>query len=173
MKQKLGLAIALLSKPDFLILDEPINGLDPIAIVEFRDLLIKLNKEHGITILISSHILNELYQVANRFGIINEGNLIKELSKDEFEEITKQFIHIQVDSTQNACVVLGRLNISNFKVVSNNEINIYETDLDQSIINEELVKSEIKVFSIYKEGMDIEEYFKSLISGNKKGGKLC
>ncbi len=173
MKQKLGLAIALLSKPDFLILDEPINGLDPIAIVEFRDLLIKLNKEHGITILISSHILNELYQVANRFGIINEGNLIKELSKGEFEDITKQFIHIQVDSTQNACVVLKRLNISNFKVVSDNEINIYDTDLDQSILNGELAKSEIKVFSIYKEGMDIEEYFKALISGNQKGGKLC
>lgn len=173
MKQKLGLAIALLSKPDFLILDEPINGLDPIAIVEFREVLIKLNKEHGITILISSHILNELYQVANRFGIINEGNLIKELSKGEFEDITKQFIHIQVDSTQNACVVLKRLNISNFKVVSDNEINIYDTDLDQSILNGELAKSEIKVFSIYKEGMDIEEYFKELISGNQKGGKLC
>lgn len=164
MKQKLGLAIALLNKPDFLILDEPINGLDPIAIVDFRDVLIRLNKEHGITILISSHILSELYQVANRFGIINEGNLIKEISKNEFDELSKQFIHVKVDNSEKACIVLQNLNISNFKVVSNNEINIYEINLDESILNESLIKSNIKVFGIYKEGMDMEEYFKKLIS---------
>jgi ABC-2 type transport system ATP-binding protein len=168
MKQKLGLAIALLNKPDFLILDEPINGLDPIAIVEFRDVLIRLNKEHGITILISSHILSELYQVANRFGILNEGTLVKEISKDEFEKLTKQFIHIQVDNTEKACVVLQRLDLSNFKVISSNEINVYETNLDESTLNEELVKSNIKVLKIYKDGMDMEEYFKALISGNQK-----
>ena len=164
MKQKLGLAIALLNKPDFLILDEPINGLDPIAIVDFRDVLIRLNKEHGITILISSHILSELYQVSNRFGIINEGNLIKEISKNEFDELSKQFIHVKVDNSEKACIVLQNLNISNFKVVSNNEINIYEINLDESILNESLIKSNIKVFGIYKEGMDMEEYFKKLIS---------
>lgn len=164
MKQKLGLAIALLNKPDFLILDEPINGLDPIAIVDFRDVLIRLNKEYGITILISSHILGELYQVANRFGILNEGNLIKEISKNEFDELTKQFIHVQVDNTEKACVVLQKVGISNFKVVSNTKINIYQIDLDQAMINELLVKAGVKVHEIYKKGMDMEEYFKKLIS---------
>ena len=83
MKQRLGLAMALLNKPDFLILDEPINGLDPIAIIEFREILERINREKNTTILISSHILSELYQVSNRFGFIHHGEMIEEITKKE------------------------------------------------------------------------------------------
>ena len=102
MKQKLGLAIALLNQPDFLILDEPINGLDPVAIVEFRELLLRLNQERGMTILISSHILEELYLVVLRFGVISEGRLIKEMTKHEFELMAKRFIQLEVDDVATA-----------------------------------------------------------------------
>ena len=92
MKQRLGIAIALLSKPDFLILDEPINGLDPIGIKEFRLMIQRLNQEKGITILISSHILSELYLLANRFGILDQGKIIREISKAEFETLSEDYI---------------------------------------------------------------------------------
>lgn len=95
MKQKLGLALAILKKPDLLLLDEPINGLDPIAIADFRQLLLKLNREQNTTILISSHILDELFHLATRFGFIDQGRMVRELTKDEFVAETAQYIRIE------------------------------------------------------------------------------
>ena len=165
MKQKLGIAIALLSKPDFLILDEPINGLDPIAIVEFRELLKKLNTELNITILISSHILTELYHVANRFGILNNGTLVEEITKDEFEKMSQTMINIQVNNTDKLIPILHNQLIHDFKVVSASEINIYEPNIEISELLPILVNEGIIINGIYKTGMDLENHFKELVDG--------
>ena len=97
MKQRLGIAIALIAKPDLLILDEPINGLDPVAIKEFRQMIKKLSEEQGMTVLISSHILSELYQVSTRFGIIDHGHIIREITKDEFEHLSEDYIVLKTN----------------------------------------------------------------------------
>lgn len=165
MKQKLGIAIALLSNPDFLILDEPINGLDPIAIVEFRELLKKLNTELNITILISSHILTELYQVANRFGILNEGRLIEEMTKEDFEKLARNMICLEVEDTDQAALVLTNLTNTNFKVISKTEINIYEPELEVSELVLLLTQKNTKINGIYKTGVDLENHFKALVDG--------
>lgn len=134
MKQKMGLAIALLNKPDFLILDEPINGLDPIAIVEFRELLLKLNQTQQMTILISSHILEELYQLATRFGILNDGMIIKEITKQEFEEQSREFIKLEVDNPDLATNVLRQLGCTKFKVINEHLINVYQLNITNAVI---------------------------------------
>lgn len=175
MKQKLGIAIALLSNPDFLILDEPINGLDPIAIVEFRELLKKLNREYNITILISSHILTELYQVANRFGILNEGRLIEEITKEEFEQMSRNMICLEVENTDEVSQILEDIVELDFKVISSTEVNIYEPTIEVSELIALLVPKGIKINGIYKTGVDLENHFKALIDGTHlsqiKGGK--
>lgn len=165
MKQKLGIAIALLSKPDFLILDEPINGLDPIAIVDFRELLKKLNKELNITILISSHILTELYHVANRFGILNQGTLIEELSKEEFEILSRHMIKLQVEDTAKTTQLLEKYSIYDFKVISGSEINIYDETIEVSKLVKLLSDEKVTINGIYKSGVDLESHFKSLVDG--------
>ena len=102
MKQRLGIAIAILSRPDLLILDEPINGLDPVGIQEFREMVLRLNRELGMTLIISSHILSELYLVASRFGFIHQGRLIQELSKEDFDRESGDYIILQSQKTQTA-----------------------------------------------------------------------
>lgn len=163
MRQKLGLAIAMLNKPDFLILDEPINGLDPIAIAEFRRLLIKLNQTRQMTILISSHILEELYQMATRFGIIDHGVILKELTKEEFEAQSREYIRLQVDQPQLAATVLNRMSVQDFKVVDQNTINIYDLSLDNQTLVEMLVAANVGVNTIVKEHINLENYFKSIV----------
>src|SRR5699024_2373760 len=106
MKQRLGLAIALLSDPEFIILDEPTNGLDPMGIVEMRELLKKLNREKGLTVLISSHILSELYQLATKFGIIHQGQLLEEISAGELNDKCRQYLRIKVDEPAKGVNVL-------------------------------------------------------------------
>ncbi|MGX4686882.1 ABC transporter ATP-binding protein [Vagococcus sp. JNUCC 83] len=173
MKQKLGIAIALLSKPDFLILDEPINGLDPIAIVEFRELLKKLNTELNITILISSHILTELYHVANRFGILNNGTLVEEITKEEFEKMSQTMITLQVADTAKVTSILHEHLVHDFKTISSSEINIYEPKIDVSELIPILIKEKVKINGIYKTGIDLENHFRDLVDGtvltNKEG----
>lgn len=163
MKQKLGLAIALLNQPDFLILDEPINGLDPVAIVEFRELLLKLNQEQRMTILISSHILEELYLVANRFGFIRDGILVQEISKEEFEKRNQSFIHLELSDVVAGSRVLNESGITAYKVVAKNQINIYDLSVPIRKIVQALVEDQIAIDSIYQEGESLETYFKELI----------
>ncbi|MEG0294977.1 ABC transporter ATP-binding protein [Enterococcus sp.] len=177
MKQKLGIAIALLSQPDFLILDEPINGLDPIAIVEFRDLLKKLNKEFNITILISSHILSELYQVANRFGILNDGKIAEEMSKEDFEKLSRNMICIEVEEVEKVTPILEKITQSAYKVISQNEINVYDPDIEVTDFIHHLTEHKITINGIYKTGIDLENHFKALVDGTNqnlpvKGGKM-
>ncbi|WP_203648461.1 ABC transporter ATP-binding protein [Secundilactobacillus yichangensis] len=167
MKQKLGLAIALLNKPDFLILDEPINGLDPIAIADFRNLLVKLNQTQGMTILISSHILEELYQMATRFGIIDHGTIIKELTKDEFDAKSREYIKLQVDQPQLAATVLNKMGIEDFKVIDQQTLNIYDLSLDNAALVEMLVAATVSVTTIVREHINLENYFKTIVAENE------
>lgn len=167
MKQKLGLAIALLNKPDFLILDEPINGLDPIAIADFRKLLVKLNQTQGMTILISSHILEELYQMATRFGIIDHGTIIKELTKDEFNAQSREYIKLQVDQPKLAATVLNKMGIEDFKVIDQQTLNIYDLSLDNAALVEMLVAASVSVTTIVREHINLEKYFKTIVAENE------
>lgn len=164
MKQKLGLAIALLNQPDFLILDEPINGLDPVAIVEFRELLLRLNQERGMTILISSHILEELYLVATRFGVISEGRLIKEMTKHEFDLMAKRFIQLEVDDVATASRLLDSQLISEYKVVNDHKIHIYQENVLIRDLIRQLVYEGIAIDQISFEGENLESYFKELVT---------
>jgi len=165
MKQRLGLAVSMLSHPDFLIFDEPTNGLDPTGIVEMRDLIKRLNGE-GITILISSHILTELAQVANKYAIIHHGRLIKTLTQEQLHEECKRAIAITVDDAAKAAVVLETaLNIKDFKQVSDNEIRVYDYLDDPTELNFRLNQEGVRVASIAEVGDSLEDYYTKIISG--------
>ena len=164
MKQRLGIAIALLSKPDFLILDEPINGLDPIGIKEFRLMIQRLNQEKGITILISSHILSELYLLANRFGILDQGKIIREISKAEFETLSEDYIILKTSDKERACQVLKEQIQLQFKVVNpDNEIHIFGNEQDVKQILKQLTLADVAIDEIYFARQNLEEYFTQLV----------
>ena len=165
MKQRLAIAIALVGDPEFLILDEPINGLDPVGIKEIRDLILKLNKEAGITVFISSHILGELNKMATRYGVINEGKLVAEFDADELSERVKPCIKILVNNPEKAVEVIkekfGALDIK----VNDNTVCIYE-NIDNFVeLKSALVDAEIIVSSFTKEQEDYESYFLALMEG--------
>lgn len=167
MKQRLGIAMALLGDPEFLILDEPINGLDPIGIVEVREMLKKLNVEYGVTILISSHILSELHQLANCYGIIHKGKLLEQITFEELTNRCKKFIYIKVDdATKAAFVIDKKLNTSNFQVFPGNIINLYDY-LDQpGKVSTTLAVEGVVVEQITPVGDDLETFFSKLIGGS-------
>ena len=168
MKQRLALGFALLGDPEFLILDEPINGLDPIGIIEFRELIKKLNREKKITILISSHILSELHQLATYYGIIHKGNLIEEISVEELNERCKKHINLEVDDSAKASIILeNNLKIKNFSVLPNNVIKIYDYLDRVKLISNELVSNGVGIERINTQGDGLEEYFARLIGGNR------
>jgi len=165
MKQRLGLAVAILSHPDFLILDEPINGLDPTGIIEMRDLIKRLSQE-GITMLVSSHILSELAQVANKYAIIHNGRLLKSLTHEELQEECKQALAITVDDVARAIVVLETaLGVANYKQVSDNELRIYDKIDDPAEITFRLSQEGIRVAEIKEVGDSLEDYYTKTIGG--------
>lgn len=164
MKQRLGIAIALLSKPDLLVLDEPINGLDPVGIKEFRQMVQRLNEELGMTIIISSHILSELYLVATRFGILEQGKLIKEISKSEFEEQSRDYIVLKSNQLALASQILQDQLNHRIKVVNaTGEIHIFGQAHDIKTIVKELVLKDIDIDEIYYARQDLEEFFTDLV----------
>ena len=164
MKQRLGIAFAMLDNPDFVILDEPINGLDPIGISELRETLKKLNEESNITMLISSHILSELYLLANRFCFIEKGKIIKELSKEELDVECSRAIVIKTNNVKETCLILEKeLNTTNYKVIDKHEIRLYDYLDNSGKVNKELAKNDIDVISIYESGISLEDYFKSIV----------
>ena len=127
MKQRLALGVALLGEPEFLILDEPVNGLDPTGIIELRELLKKLVKEREVTILISSHILSELHQLATCYGFLHKGELLKQISAEELNEECKRHICLRTDNIQKTTLLLEQKgNINNYSVYPDNSIRIYE-----------------------------------------------
>ena len=164
MKQRLGIAIALIAKPDLLILDEPINGLDPVAIKEFRQMIKKLSEEQGMTVLISSHILSELYLLANRFGILDQGKIIREISKAEFETLSEDYIVLRTCDKERACQVLKEQIQLQFKVVNpENEIHIFGQEQDVKQILKQLTLADISIDEIYFARQNLEEYFTQLV----------
>lgn len=166
MKQRLGIARAITTKPELLILDEPINGLDPIGIKELRNLFKMLSKQYGITILISSHILGEIEQMADTIGVINNGKLIKEVSMDSIRKNNTEYIELVTNDCKKATYVLSNtLNISNFKVVDNNLIRIYEDNISQSVILKTLIINDIVIKEITTRNISLEDYFLSLLNG--------
>lgn len=163
MKQKLGLALAILKKPDLLLLDEPINGLDPIAIADFRQLLLKLNREQNTTILISSHILDELFHLATRFGFIDQGRMVRELTKDEFVAETAQYIRIETSDMPALTRALINAQVTHFKVVAPKELHVFDEKRSISALNQALVSAGVPVTGISQEGQNLEDYFKMLL----------
>lgn len=167
MRQRLGLALALLGNPDFLLLDEPINGLDPEGIVKMRKLLKRLNEEQGITIVISSHILGELSKLATRYGVINRGTLVEEFTARELILRCRKYLNIKVSDSAAASFILeDSFKTTNYEVLADNRIKVYDL-LDMSgEICLELAKNNVKIYSIESKGDDLEEYFMRLMGGN-------
>ncbi|SFC69520.1 ABC-2 type transport system ATP-binding protein [Bacillus sp. 491mf] len=169
MKQRLGLAIALLGEPEFLILDEPTNGLDPTGIIELRELLKRLNKEKGLTILISSHILNELHQLATHYGIIHKGKLLEQLSSREMNDKCRKYIHIKVDSPQQAAVIIeSKLETTNFEVMPDDTIKLYEHIDTSAKVSKVLSMNGLTIEQFALMGDTLENYFTKLIGGEDR-----
>ena len=164
MKQRLGIAFAVLDNPDIVILDEPINGLDPIGISELRDTFRRLSHERGMTLIISSHILSELYAVANRFLFIDSGKVLKEVSRSELDLECSRCIALGTDDTAKASTILERdLGITDYKVIDNHEIRIYDENAKSNIVNRTLVQNDVDVMKIHESGVSLEDYFKQLV----------
>lgn len=169
MKQRLGIARAITTKPELLILDEPINGLDPIGIKEFRELFKHLCKEYGITILVSSHILGEIEQMADTIGVINHGRLIEEVAMEKTREQHTEYIEFVTNNCKKATFVLDHhLQLSNFRVIDNHCIRLYDAKVPQSDIMKTLVLHDVLIESIHKKNSSLEDYFFALLNGGTK-----
>ena len=164
MKQRLGIAFAVMDNPDLIILDEPINGLDPIGISELRDTFRRLNTERGITIVISSHILSELYAVANRFLIIDNGKVLKEVTKQELDLECSRCVVLKTNDTKHAATLLeDKLKISDYKVIDSGEIRIYDESAKPDEIGRILIQNNLGISGIFESGVSLEDYFKQLV----------
>ena len=159
MKQRLGIAISLLGHPDILVLDEPINGLDPAGIKEVRDTILRLNKEKGITFLISSHLLDELAKITTHYGIIRDGVLLEEISAKALMDRCTTNLKIVVDNATEASKMLLKREIINKHEVKDNAIYLYDSFEHPEYIVEALVKDNYKVFEVSKNESAFENYF--------------
>lgn len=166
MRQRLAIANALITNPEFLILDEPTNGMDPAGMAEMREIIQRLVKERGITVLLSSHLLDELSQIATHYGILHEGHLIKELSKEELAQESRQFIKIDTSATEQAVTVLDSLGYRDYFVQSSRVIQLFEGIDQVSAINQALVEAKVPVDGIHLVGQKLEDYFLQLTGGN-------
>ena len=164
MKQRLGLAIALVGNPDLLILDEPINGLDPEGIIEIRELILKLNKEKGITFLISSHYLDELSRIATFYGFIDKGKIIKEIDKEKLKQNFRTRTQITVTNLKECVKYLDEKGL-NYKVTSDNIIDVYEK-MNVSDFVTALLKRDCIVNDYQEKGESLESYYLNLIGGD-------
>ncbi len=169
MKQRLGIGIALIGSPDMLILDEPINGLDPQGIIEIRELLMKLNRTKNMTVIISSHILDELSRVATKYGIINSGELMMELTEEELREKCAEKVEIITTDVAHAEVVLESMGIRDFRVVDSRTIEAYSCVDRSAEINTKMVMEGVLIQSIQIKSDTLQEFFLKATSGQKEG----
>lgn len=166
MKQRLGIAMALLGNPDLLILDEPINGLDPEGIREIREIIQYLNKTKKMTIIISSHILGELSKVATRYGIIRDGQMIEEISAKELDKKCRAYLSLKVDDVNRAIPILeNELFITDYAVHENNEIWVYDK-IESAKVNKTLSNHNISISQMFYQKKDLESYFLEKIGGS-------
>ena len=166
MKQSLGLALALINHPDLLILDEPLNGLDPQGIVELREILSHLNKKYGITMLISSHILDELEMIATRYGFIHQGQMIEEITAEKLQEKLKKYISLDVENIGLASITLEqKLHTENFKVMDDHTIYLYDFVNESSQVATTLIQEGVILNKMNISNVSLENYYLSLIKG--------
>lgn len=166
MKQRLGIALAVMDNPDLIILDEPINGLDPIGISELRETFKKLSRERGVTLIISSHILSELYMVANRFLFIEKGRVLKEITKEELDLECMRCHVVKTDDVKRAAAVIEQhLGITDYKVIDSGELRIYDDKIKSDDLNKTLIQNSVSVTGLFETGISLEDYFKSLVGG--------
>ena len=166
MKQRLGVALALLGGPDLLLLDEPINGLDPEGIREMRELLLRLNRERGLTILVSSHILGELSKIATRYGIIQQGRMVEQITAAELEQKCTDYLHLKADQPQKAAALLEReLRLTRWEMRPEGEIRIYEA-VDTRVVGHLLTQAGLAVEEMGLHRQDLEGYFLERMGGN-------
>lgn len=168
MKQRLGVARALLNSPEFLILDEPTNGLDPVGISHIREIILKLNKERNTTVLICSHILSEIEHMATKIGIIHNGILIKEALYKELEEKNKTYIQIKVNNQKKAATILEqKCGINQYKVYEDDIICIFDKLDEAENINKQMLINGVLIKELRVNGQTLEDYFFRLTGGEK------
>ena len=163
MRQRLGIAVALCGSPDFLVLDEPVNGLDPQGIIEIRELILRLNRERGITILISSHILDELSRLATHYGFIDRGRLIKEISAEALNDACRKSLYAKVTDTKALARVLDEQKVE-YKIRSETEAQIFAT-LNVSQLTLRLAKEHCEVLSLQEHDESLESFYLNLLGG--------
>lgn len=165
MRQRLGIAVALAGSPDFLALDEPANGLDPQGIIEIRELILKLNRERQITVLISSHILDELSRLATHYGFIDGGRIIKEISAKELEAACKKCVRVEVSDTKALARVLDGMGLD-YKILSESKADVY-AKIKVSRLAAALAKENCEVLSMQERDESLESYYVSLVGGGE------
>ena len=166
MKQRLGIAIALAGDPDFLVLDEPVNGLDPQGIIEIRELILKLNRERGITVLISSHILDELSRLATHYGFIDKGRMVKEMSAAELEAACRKCMRVEVSQTAALSRVLEGVGVE-YKILSDTTADIY-AKLNISELTHALDGVDCELIALTERDESLESFFMELIGGGEQ-----
>lgn len=171
MKQRLGIARAILCKPELVILDEPTNGLDPAGMKQIRDLFRMLCTEYGMTLMISSHLLPEIESIADTVGVIHHGKMMKEISMKEIAETNTAYIELAVEDIKKAAYVLAeKMQLSNFKIVNDSGIRIYEQGVTTQKISRELMANDVEIASISQHTETLEDYFLKITS---EVGKSC
>lgn len=169
MKQRLGIARAILCKPELVVLDEPTNGLDPAGMKQIRDLFKMLCSEYGITLIISSHLLSEIESIADTIGVINHGKMIKEISMKEISEMNTAYIELAVTDTKKAAYVLAeKMELNNFKIIDDLKIRIYEVNITTQRISRELTLNGVEIISINKHVETLEDYFLKMTAEVRK-----
>lgn len=168
MKQRLGLAFAIMGKPDLLILDEPINGLDPMGIAEFRDIIWRLNREYRTAILISSHILGELSQIATVYGFIDNGRLLEQVSGKELAGKCRRRLAVKVNDPAKAVGILkDKLSCTDYEIAGDGRIFTGKYMDAPEVLNDALVKNGVQVSELTASGLSLEQYFIKLAGGNR------
>ncbi|WP_173369800.1 ATP-binding cassette domain-containing protein [Ruminococcus flavefaciens] len=163
MRQRLGIAVALCGKPDFLVLDEPINGLDPQGIIEMRELILKLNRENNITILISSHILDELSKIATHYGFINGGQIVREMSAEELENECRKCVRVKVTDTAALARVLDGMDME-YKIIDDEQADIFASP-NITKLAFSLWEEKCEILSVSEHDENLEGFFISLVGG--------
>lgn len=166
MRQRLGIAVALCGNPDFLVLDEPINGLDPQGIVEIRELILKLNRERQITVLISSHILDELARLATHYGFIDHGRIVREMSAEELEAQCRKCVRVKVSDVKALSKVLEEQGFE-YAIISDKEADIY-AQISITKLTQTLSENACELLSIHEHDESLESYFMKLIGGERR-----
>lgn len=166
MKQRLGVAMAIMGSPKLLVLDEPINGLDPEGIIEMRKVFEHLNQEMDITIFISSHILGELSRIATHYGIINEGRLIQQISATELKEMSRDYLRIKTDNLEKACILIKENLNPEECIIDDDTLQVYGIK-NGRVVNELLWNNGFVADEIFLHQQDLEEYFLTLMGGGQ------